>query len=53
MQEGFGRGRFGRRGLGPGGECYCPNCGYRESHQAGVPCYTKKCPRCGAPMTRL
>ncbi len=51
MQQGFGRG-FGRRGLGPGGECYCPNCGYREPHQPGVPCITKKCPRCGTPMAR-
>ncbi|MFW6121853.1 MAG: hypothetical protein ACOC80_13290 [Petrotogales bacterium] len=53
---GFGRG--GRRGLGggfgygPGGECLCPSCGYREPHQLGVPCYTRKCPKCEAPMTR-
>ena len=54
---GFGRGG-GRRGLGggfargPGGECLCPSCGYREPHQLGVSCYTKKCPKCGATMTR-
>jgi len=54
---GFGRG--GRRGLGggfgygPGGECICPNCGYREPHQLGMPCYTRKCPKCEAPMTRV
>jgi len=53
---GFGRG--GRRGLGggfargPGGDCICPNCNYREPHQRGIPCFNKKCPRCGAPMTR-
>lgn len=53
---GFGRG--GRRGLGggfgwgPGGECVCPNCGYRVTHQLGVPCYQMKCPKCGSPMTR-
>ena len=53
---GFGRG--GRRGLGggfargPGGECICPNCGYREPHQLAVPCLTIKCKKCGAPMTR-
>ena len=53
---GFGRG--GRRGLGggfargPGGECFCPNCSYQEPHQLGVPCHTKKCPKCGALMTR-
>ena len=48
-----GRGRMGGFGLGPGGECVCPNCGYRVPHQRGVPCYTIKCPKCGTPMTRL
>ena len=54
---GFDRGG-GRRGLGggfargPGGECLCPSCGYREPHQLGVSCYTKKCPKCGSTMTR-
>ena len=54
---GFGRG--GQRGLGggfafgPGGYCVCPNCGYKEHHQAGVPCYNKKCPKCETPMTRM
>ena len=54
---GFGRGG-GHRGLGggfargPGGECICSNCRYQEPHPLGVPCYTKKCPKCGAPMTR-
>ena len=53
---GFGRG--GGRGLGggfargPGGECICPNCGFRAPHQLAVPCLTKKCPKCEAPMTR-
>jgi len=53
---GFGRG--GQRGLGggiglgPGGECLCPNCGHHEPHQRSVPCYSKKCPKCGALMTR-
>jgi hypothetical protein len=37
---------------GPGGECRCPNCGHREPHQLGQPCYSKKCPKCGAPLTR-
>ncbi len=55
---GGGLGRGARRGLaggyghGPGGFCSCPNCGYQEPHQVGVPCYNKKCPKCGAPMTR-
>jgi len=54
---GFSRGG-GRRGLGggfargPGGGCLCLSCGYKESHQLGVSCYTKKCPKCGATMTR-
>ena len=47
--RGFGRG-FGQ---GQGGECVCPNCGHKEPHQISVPCYTKKCPKCGAPLTRL
>jgi len=56
-RAGGGFGRRGRRGIGggfargPGGECICPNCGYREPHQLGVSCYTKKCPECEAPMT--
>jgi len=57
-RSGGGFGRRGRRGLGggiglgPSGECLCPNCGHREPHQRGDPCYTKKCPKCGALMTR-
>jgi len=53
---GFGRG--GRRGLGgglgygPGGECACPNCNYRVTHEVGVPCYSMKCPKCGTIMRR-
>jgi len=49
---GRGRGRMGGFGLGPSGECVCPSCGYRMPHQAGVPCYTIKCPKCGMMMTR-
>ena len=51
----IGRGRRGQGGgfgLGPTGDCICPNCGHREPHQLGVPCYSRKCPKCGAPMTR-
>ena len=55
-----GRGRGRRQGVGfgggfsqgPGGECRCPNCGYKEPHQLGLPCYNMKCPKCGSPMTR-
>ncbi|MCD6225471.1 DUF134 domain-containing protein [bacterium] len=49
-----GRGRMGGFGAGPGGVCVCtnPECGYEAPHQAGVPCYTQKCPKCGSPMIR-
>ena len=51
-RAGRGRGQGGGFAQGPGGECRCPNCNYKEAHQLGVPCYDKKCPKCGAPMTR-
>ena len=44
--------RGGGFARGPGGECLCPSCGYKEPHQLAVPCLTKKCPKCGATMTR-
>ncbi len=47
-----GRGRRRGQGMGPGGDCICSNCGHREPHQLAVPCYHRKCPKCGAPMTR-
>lgn len=50
--RGRDRGRMGGFGLGAGGECVCPSCGYKIPHQAGVPCYQQKCPKCGSPMTR-
>jgi hypothetical protein len=52
MGRGGGRGRMGGRGLGPGGNCVCPNCGARAPHQQSVPCMQMKCPKCGAAMTR-
>ncbi|MEF8848932.1 MAG: hypothetical protein V5A68_07345 [Candidatus Thermoplasmatota archaeon] len=56
--NGGGFGRSGRRGLGggyvlgPGGECICTNCNYRENHQKGDPCHKKECPQCETPLTR-
>jgi hypothetical protein len=54
---GFGRGGHrglgGGFGLGPSGQCLCPNCGYKEAHQLGAPCFNQKCPKCGTLMTRL
>jgi len=47
-----GRGRMGGRGLGPDGECLCPQCGARAPHQRGIPCIEQKCPNCGTAMTR-
>lgn len=47
-----GGGRMGGRGLGPAGECVCPNCGTRTPHERGIPCYKMKCPSCGTTMTR-
>ena len=58
LGRGGGFGRGGRRGLGgglaygPGGDCICTNCGYKEPHVPGTPCYSKKCPKCETPMTR-
>jgi hypothetical protein len=59
IRGGGGFGRGGRRGLGggfrlgPGGYCICPNCDYKAPHQLSEPCLTKKCPKCGTPMTRI
>ncbi len=59
--RGGGGGRGGGRGpgrqggpyaAGPGGNCVCPNCGHKEPHQVGVPCFEVECPECGTKMIR-
>lgn len=52
--KGMGGGRKGgnRSGAGPGGECICPQCGNKVTHQTGTPCYNISCPKCGTKMAR-
>ena len=50
--KGAGRMRGTNPGAGPGGDCVCPSCGARASHQAGTPCYNISGPKCGAKMVR-
>ncbi|MBD3277990.1 MAG: hypothetical protein GF388_06810 [Candidatus Aegiribacteria sp.] len=58
MGRGQGRGAGGRgRGggpyaAGPGGDCVCPSCGYRQTHRVGQPCNSIDCPECGTRLTR-
>ena len=52
LGRGGGRGRMGGRALGTGGECICPKCGHRATHQRGTPCSQVMCPKCGSPMRR-
>ncbi len=51
---GGGRGRMGgdKPGSGPGGNCVCTGCGTTVAHTRGVPCFSRKCPNCGARMTK-
>ena len=58
--SGRGQGQGGRqsggsgRGSGTGqtGSCICPQCGQKQAHQRGVPCFELTCPKCGAAMIR-
>ena len=47
------RRRMRRAGMGPGGICYCPNCGYeKERSVPGVRCLDTNCPKCGTALIR-
>ena len=56
--RGMGRGGRRRRGrgiapnAGPGGYCVCPSCGAKIPHQAGTPCGSLNCSKCGSRMMR-
>ena len=52
MGAGSGKGKMGGLGRGPGGNCVCPQCHTKAAHERGIPCFNKKCPNCGATMTR-
>ena len=47
-----GKGQGGGTGEGPGGDCVCPKCGEVVTHQTGIPCNERKCPKCKTEMTR-
>lgn len=49
---GQGRGPMGGQTGGAIGFCVCTKCGHREPHERGVPCIQKRCPACGAALTR-
>lgn len=52
MGRGRGKGGGNRQGAGPGGNCVCPACGTKVVHQAGMPCTSMNCPKCGIMMVR-
>lgn len=49
---GRGRNNGDKPGSGPGGNCICPNCGYKTKHIVAEPCNKSTCPKCGARMTK-
>lgn len=52
LGRGGGRGRNQGTAQGQGGNCVCPSCGFRMSHNRGVPCYNIRCPKCSSVMSR-
>ena len=53
-EDGEGRGRLqgNKAGAGPAGNCVCSSCGIEVKHSVGVPCYDRKCPKCGGKLER-
>jgi hypothetical protein len=49
---GRGRGRGNKPGIGPGGNCVCPNCGHKIPHKTGERCADVTCSECGTKMIR-
>ena len=39
-------------GKGPSGYCVCSKCGYKISHERGIPCSQLLCPRCKTNLVR-
>jgi len=39
-------------GKGPSGYCVCSKCGYKISHQRGIPCSDLECPKCHIKLIR-
>jgi cation diffusion facilitator family transporter len=50
-QPEFGKG-FSWQRQGPGGYCVCQKCGYKISHQRGIPCSNLECPNCHSFLQR-
>ncbi len=52
VKRGLGQGvrRNARNIQAEAGKCSCPKCGYEETHQRGIPCSQKKCPKCDTPL---
>jgi len=49
---GRGRGSGNKPGSGPAGNCVCPKCGYKTTHQVAQRCLDLPCPKCGTKMIR-
>jgi predicted DNA-binding protein (UPF0251 family) len=50
--KGRGQAQPFREGLGMRGNCICPKCDLKVSHQPGVPCTGVLCPKCNVRMVR-